>query len=76
MMVMAVQEDRDIIGLDSSTRWGTVFDPDEAHQRLLYLASQVGLGSPCCVVAGAVGHVVAMVCGCAQPTVWSLCLAS
>jgi len=34
------EEDKDIIGLDSSTRWGTVFDPDEAHQRLLYLATQ------------------------------------
>ena len=34
------EDERDIMGLDSSTRWGTVFDPDEAHQRLLYLASQ------------------------------------
>jgi len=31
--------EKDVMGLDSSTRWGTVFDPDEAQQRLLYLAS-------------------------------------
>ena len=24
--------EKDIMGLDSSTRWGTVFDPDEAQQ--------------------------------------------
>ena len=28
------QEDKDIIGLDSSTRWGTVFDPDEVFMPL------------------------------------------
>jgi len=32
-------EDKDIVGLDSSNQWGTVFDEDQAQHRLLYLAT-------------------------------------